>query len=72
MSLKDDIATGQLPDRKLPDPVLCRAMPTNVLGLVACLVFKPQECKYAGFLNDEAFCQHPDRDKIVACTTDLI
>jgi hypothetical protein len=68
MSFKGDMPADSNPVRKLPDPAICRALPFAKQVLFACLVPKPIECKYAGFINDDPFCLHPDRAEIAART----
>jgi hypothetical protein len=33
--------------------------------LISCLMPNPQDCIHAGFINDDAFCLHPDREEIL-------
>lgn len=56
-------------ERLLPDPVICRAqrvLPT----LVECLVIrpKPHNCPHATFFGSGIFCEHPNREGIIART----
>lgn len=51
----------------LPDPSICRAqrvLPT----LVECLVVKPRPhgCPYATPFGSGIFCEHPERERIIA------
>jgi hypothetical protein len=53
--------------KSLPDPAVCRAqrvLPT----LVECLVLKGYLCPYAIPFGSGLFCEHPERDRIVALT----
>jgi hypothetical protein len=54
--------------RQLPNPAVCRAKPALWPGVVHCFVHAPTDCKHARFFNDAAYCNHPDRESIVART----
>lgn len=53
--------------KQLPDLAACRAL--RVLPtLVECLVVKGHLCPYATPFGNGLFCEHPERDQIVART----
>lgn len=53
--------------RPLPDLAACRAL--RVLPtLVECLVMKGHLCPYSTPFGSGLFCEHPERDQIVART----
>lgn len=56
------------PDRKLPDPAICRAHQINYTNLYGCLVNEPVDCKYALKFGGGFLCRHPERAQIAANT----
>jgi hypothetical protein len=67
MLFKIDSLPGAETSRALPDEQVCRVKRHDDL-LLACLVSDSQACKYAGMLNEDAFCLHPERRKILTRT----
>jgi len=51
----------------LPDPAICRAT-ANVPSYPKCLVNNPAHCDYALGLGSVYFCQHPQKQEIIART----
>jgi len=56
------------PERKLPDPAICRAKRAGFGDYADCLVHLPVECGYALRFGEGYFCQHPQRADIIART----
>jgi hypothetical protein len=56
------------PERKLPDPAICRAKHAGFGDYADCLVEYPYQCAYALHFGQDFFCQHPQRADIIART----
>jgi len=56
------------PPRILPDVEICRAKDIGIEEFGLCLVLIPVECKYARCTTELSFCNHPQRQEIVART----
>jgi hypothetical protein len=60
--------SGPQPSPKLPDMAICRAVKMEYGSFVSCLVNSPGRCPYLFCLGYEFFCEHPDREGIIART----
>jgi hypothetical protein len=65
----DAKASGNNSVRQLPNPVICRAKPALLPGVVFCHVHDPIDCQHTRYFNDVAYCTHPNREDIIARTT---
>jgi hypothetical protein len=57
------------PERKLPDPAICRAKHAGFGDYADCLVDAPFECRYVLGFGFHYHCLHPERAEIIARTT---
>jgi hypothetical protein len=51
---------GQKTPRRPRDRAQCRTGPADG-PLIPCLMPEAADCEFAGFLNRDAYCLHPDR-----------
>jgi hypothetical protein len=56
------------PERKLPDPAICRARRAGFGDYADCLVDAPQSCPYALSFGYRYLCQSPERAEIITRT----
>ena len=65
---QDSIRSERRPERKLPDPAICRAKHAGFGDYADCLVDAPFECRYVLGFGFHYHCLHPERAEIIART----
>ena len=68
MPNQDSSRSERRPERKLPDPAICRARPAGFGDYADCLVETPFECRYVLGFGFHYHCLHPERAEIIART----
>jgi hypothetical protein len=68
MPNQDSRRSARRPERKLPDPAVCRAKPAGFGDYADCLVDAPFECRYVLGFGFHYHCLHPERAEIIART----